>query len=318
MIKAKSKAFMISGGAGRVLCAVPALEKYAETHDDFVIVTHGWQECFYGSPTLRNRVYDVGHKNLFQEHLKDKEVITPEPYQLNAYFNQRCNLIQAFDILINDLDEIPPTTKINIDLSKKEQIDGHTLVDEVRQVKKKDKVIVFQPYGSGVTTQANFIYDTSGRSFELADSIRLIKELSKDYGIVLMSQIPIPSDTDLGVAWPQGVDIRTWMGVINAADYFLGCDSLGQHISHALDTPATVVIGSTFPENISYPDSPNFNIIDNGGPNRVYSPYRIVQDQHADRNNEDLMVLTDKTFEDILSSIRKTLGTTKTDLKNKL
>jgi hypothetical protein len=30
----RSKAFFINGGAGRVLCSIPALEKYAETHPD--------------------------------------------------------------------------------------------------------------------------------------------------------------------------------------------------------------------------------------------------------------------------------------------
>ena len=34
-----NKAFFINGGAGRVLCSIPALERYAETHDDFVIVS---------------------------------------------------------------------------------------------------------------------------------------------------------------------------------------------------------------------------------------------------------------------------------------
>ena len=311
------KAFMISGGAGRVLCSIPALEKYAEKHDDFVIVSHGWTECFSGSPKLRNKVYDIGHKNLFEEHLRDKEIITPEPYHLNAYFNQECNLIQAFDIIINELGEKPPISKINIELSKKEQVDGYTIVNEVREVRKKEKVIVFQPYGSGVTHQSNFIYDTSGRSFELSDSIKIIEELVKDYGVILMSQLPIPSEKDLGVAWPQNVDIRTWMGIINAADYFLGCDSLGQHIAYGLNKPATVVIGSTFPENITYQDVDNFCIVDNGGPDRAYAPYRISHDDNAERNNEALMLLKEESFKKIFESIDKKLKG-KSDLKSKL
>ena len=34
----RSKAFFINGGAGRVIASIPALEKYAESHDAFVIV----------------------------------------------------------------------------------------------------------------------------------------------------------------------------------------------------------------------------------------------------------------------------------------
>ena len=34
----RSKAFFVNGGAGRVISSIPAFEKYAESHDDFVIV----------------------------------------------------------------------------------------------------------------------------------------------------------------------------------------------------------------------------------------------------------------------------------------
>ena len=32
----RSKVFFINGGAGRVICSIPGLEKYAETNDDFM------------------------------------------------------------------------------------------------------------------------------------------------------------------------------------------------------------------------------------------------------------------------------------------
>ena len=110
-----NKAFFINGGAGRVLCSMPALESYAEKHEDFVIVAEGWSELYSCSKILRNKVYSVNHKDLFEKHLKDKEIISPEPYRLNAYFNQKCNLIQAFDIIINELTEIPKSKKINLE-----------------------------------------------------------------------------------------------------------------------------------------------------------------------------------------------------------
>ena len=312
------KAFFINGGAGRVLCSIPALEKYAKTNDDFIIVCHGWKECFYGSPLLRDKVYDMDHKNLFEQFLRDAEIVSPEPYHLNQYYNQGCNLIQAFDYIINGNEDFTAFDKINIELSKKEQIDGYDIVGEVRKVKNKEKVIVFQPYGSGVNQQSNFIYDTSGRSFELADIIRVIEELTKDYGVILMSQMPVPSETDLGVAWPQGLSIRQWMGVINAADYFLGCDSLGQHIAYALNKPATVVIGATFPENITYQNQEMFHIVDNGGPERVYAPFRIQNDDSAERNNEALMLLKEESYKEIVDTIKKRLGKSGNDLKSKL
>ena len=307
-----NKAFFINGGAGRVLCSIPALEAYAETHDDFVVVAESWGEFYACSKILRDKAFPIFHKNLFEDHLKDKEIITPEPYRLNAYFNQKCNLIQAFDMIINDLDEVPKSKKINIELNKQEQITGYNIVNEVRENLKKDKVIVFQPFGSTIKAEGTFIFDTSGRSFELSNVYGIIEELKKNYGIIIMSQIPVPGCENLGVAMPQNVSLNQWAGIINACDYFLGCDSVGQHIAHALNKPTTVVIGSTYPENISYPNEKSFTIIDNAKDRRKYSPIRMTFDECCDRNNEDLMVINDNILKQIAKSIKDKIGISKT------
>ena len=54
----RSKAFFINGGAGRVICSIPALEKYAETHDDFIIVAEGGMNFYKGHPVLHKYAYD--------------------------------------------------------------------------------------------------------------------------------------------------------------------------------------------------------------------------------------------------------------------
>ena len=43
-----------------------------------------------------------------------------------------------------------------------------------------------------------------------------------------------------------------------------GCDSVGQHPVKAMETPASVVMGATYPINTSYPNDKNFTIIDMG------------------------------------------------------
>jgi hypothetical protein len=305
------KAFFINGGIGRVLCAIPALEWYKQNIDqDVVIVAEAWNEIFLASPVLRNNVWPMGHKSLFEEKLKDKEIISPEPYRLNAYFNQKCNLIQAFDILINDLKDIPPTKPFNLQINKVDQAYGHTLVSQVKSQLGKQKAVVFQPFGSGVQKDGNFIIDPSGRSFELRDVYRTVEELGKHYAVIMMSNVEIPTDKQMAAAIPNA-NLLQWMGIINAADYFLGCDSVGQHYAHALNKPATVVIGATYPENISYPDNKDFTIIDNGKDKRIYSPIRITMDFVSDRTNEYLMVLEDKTFDRMIKSVTDKLGKSK-------
>lgn len=306
------KAFFINGGAGRVLCAIPALEYYIKNTDpEAVIVAEGWIELFLSSPVLRNNVYPITHKNLFKDKLLDRELVSPEPYRLNAYFNQKVNLIQAFDMLINDLKEIPETKKFAADIGKGDQVFGHNFIAEVRHQLQHDKVVVFQPFGSGARQQGRFIIDESGRSFEVRDIIKIVEELGKHYAVILFSDIKIPVDKPMRAAVPEQLNLLQWMGIINASDYFLGCDSVGQHFANALNKPATVVIGSTYPENISYPDNKNFVIIDNGKDKREYSPIRITTDFFIDRSNEDLMVLEEKTLEKVLKSVTDKLGKTK-------
>jgi hypothetical protein len=305
------KAFFINGGAGRVLCSIPALEKFAKTNKDFIIVSEGWPECFLGNELLQDKVFFVQHKNLFEDYLKDCELISPEPYRVNQYFNQKCNLIQAFDILINGTNDSAIDQKITLDLSKKEQIAGYNIIDEVKTVKQKEKVLVFQPFGSAAQVQGKFIFDSSGRSFELSDIYKLLESLTKNYAVIVMSPIDIPSNKDLGIAHPKNLDLRTWMGIINAADGFLGCDSVGQHIAYALDKPAVVVVGATFPENISYPNSDKFIIIDNGKENRKYSPIRITVDEAGDRVNENLMILSNENLSNIINSVEQQLSPVK-------
>lgn len=305
------KAFFINGGAGRVLCSIPALEWYKQNIDkDVVIVAEAWTEIFLTSPLIRNNVYPMGHKGLFEEKLKDKEIISPEPYRLNSYFNQKVNLIQAFDILINDLQEIPQSKPFKLEINKIDQLYGYNTVTQIKSQLGKLKSVVFQPFGSGAQRDGNIILDSSGRSFEVKDIIKIVEELSKHYAVILMTDIDIPVNKQMNAAVPKA-NLLQWMGIIHASDYFLGCDSMGQHYANALDKPATVVIGSTFPENISYPDNKDFTIIDNGKDRRMYSPIRITMDFVADRVNEGLMVLEDKTVEKVLKSVTDKLGKSK-------
>ena len=309
----RSKAFFINGGAGRVICSIPAFEKYAETHDDFIIVAEGGTDFFKGHPTLDGKVYDAWHKNLFEEHIKHRDCVSPEPYRIWHYYNQKCSLTQAFDMEINGLDEPRELPKPTLNLTKMEVIQGYNIVQEVKAVTGKDKVVVVQPFGRGVTQMGDFIADPSSRSMSLVNTVDIINDLKKDYGVVIMSEIHFPLEENeekskYKVGRPQIDDIRIWASVIDVADHFLGVDSIGQHICKALDKKATVVIGSTYPVNISYPEDPNFDIIDIGVDKRVYSPIRISMDETRDRYNDQAMEMTNDQVKSVINNVRKHLG----------
>ena len=58
-MESRSKAFFINGGAGRVVCSIPAFEKYLEESEDkdFIIVCEGGTELYKGHPELDKRTF---------------------------------------------------------------------------------------------------------------------------------------------------------------------------------------------------------------------------------------------------------------------
>ena len=305
----RPKAFFINGGAGRVICSIPALELYLEDHPDekFLIICEGGTDFFKAHPKLHHRVYDNWHKNLFHEKLIDMELVTPEPYRVWEYFNQKCSLSQAFDIEINGsgIRELPrPTLKLTQD----EITTGKIGIKDVLAKNGKKQSLVFQPFGRGVSMKGDIITDPSGRSFEIGNVISIINKLQKDFAVIVMSELPLNFQA-LGckdpVAIPTNIPIRQWAGIIKSADVLLSCDSVAQHIAYALHKPSVVVMGSTFPINVSYPTAEDIKILDMGEGARVYSPIRITQDEYADMSNDGIMAMNEKVENIIIESVHE-------------
>ena len=313
MKKSRSKAFFISGGAGRVICSIPAFEKYAETSGDkdFIIVCEGGMDFYRGHPILQEHAYEVWHKGLFDQHLRDKDIVTPEPYRINEYFNQKCSLAQAFDIEINGLEEPRELPMPTITLNKFETITGYQALQEIKSQLNKDKALIVQPFGRSIQQMGEYLIDSSSRSFEVVNIINIIEKLREKYAIVVMSDLalPIPENEKHPVAVPREPDLRLWASMIKSADHFLGCDSVGQHIAKALDKTATVVIGSTVPINITYLDDDKFDIIDVGADKgRNYAPIRMTMDDEKDRQNDEVMMMTEEDEQRVIDSCIKFLG----------
>jgi ADP-heptose:LPS heptosyltransferase len=89
--------------------------------------------------------------------------------------------------------------------------------------------------------------------------------------------------------------MREWMAIIEAADYFIGCDSCGQHMRSAFNKPASVMIAGTHPISITYD---NFHIIEKDVPFQPDS-MRIsgFQSHMAARLNERRVQFTSEEIE---------------------
>ena len=306
----RRKVFTIDGGAGRAITAIPALEKYAKAHpdEDWKIIIGGWDTLFFGNPLLQDRTFSMDVKGLFETVIKDSEIVHPEPYTQWAYYNQQCSLAEAFDKIINETEDHSDLGKPNMYLCKAEEKAAANALAGVKAKQNKDITILIQPFGRSARVDNGDIIDDSSRSIDPSVYTQLVKKLSQKYNIIFMGEGEFAKEIeseDTHSEKPQIPDLRSWSAIIEACDYFIGCDSVGQHIARAFDVPGTVILGSTFAENISYPDW--FQIIDDRKTEKRYSPIRICGfDNHlADRLNDRLMEFDDKEVTDIYTRIVK-------------
>jgi ADP-heptose:LPS heptosyltransferase len=299
------KLFMIDGGAGRAIAAIPALIKYAKKNEDFAVLLHGWDTLYWGIPELQDRTFNPEQKGIFDQVVsKAEEVISPEPYRVPGYFKQEKSLAEAFDYLINNTDDHSDLGTPVFKTSKMEEANAAGMIQDVKNQQQKQKTIVLQPFGrSAQKHPIGAIVDESSRSLDPNSYLKLVKKLSTKFNLVLMAEQQFFMEEDTYTMKPQA-DLRMWIPFIDAADYFIGVDSVGQHIARGLGKPGTVIVGSTFAINTTYPDY--FNIVEKKDAKK-YSPIRIsgLESHLADRANDTLMDFNDEEINKIYANIIK-------------
>ena len=291
-----NKTFIINGGSGRVITAIPALEKYHRLNpdDDFKVIVHGWESLYWSHPILQQRTIGVHQKDIFEQYIKPRQVICPEPYYQYDYYNQKISLAEAFDREINQTTDHSDLTKPNLYLSSYEKNSVKRIITEFKEKHNKSKVVIIQPYGSSMQIMNNRPFDSTHRSLDSDDYLFMIENLSKDSLIFYFGTPDLrhPGDqisVDLKTFSP---DLRMFMALISECDYFIGCDSVGQHMAMSFNKPGSIFMGSTFEKNVTYPK--HFKIFRNKNKTPTYRPIRFggVDSEFTDRLNDGIMEFT--------------------------
>lgn len=296
--------FWIDGGAGRAVCAIPALIKYARLNPDkdWAALVAAWDFLYWGIPELQDRTYGIDTKGVFDNVVKNADrIVTPEPYRNPAYFRQEISLVQAFDQEINNTTDHSDLGIPTMIFNQQEQQVAKNTLNDLKSAQKREKTIIFQPFGRGAKIDREDIMDEESRSLSPKDYLFLGRKLAQKYNMVFLGEPDFQLKAD-NFAQKYTCDLRQWGALIKEADYFVGVDSVGQHLARAVGTPGSVIFGSTFPVNTSYPDY--FNIIDKGNA-RKYSPIRIAGLDVAlsNRLNESSMRFSDKELNEIYINI---------------
>lgn len=303
--------FFIDGGAGRIISSIPALEKFILDHpeDSVHIIVFHWDFLFFGNHILQPRTFNADTKGIFENIISHADkVITIEPYRVPGYFNQKLSLAQAIDLEINGVARPVEELTPRLFVSKIEEKLGIEIVSEAVQKTKKSRTLVFQPFGRGGDPKTGEVLDEGSRSFDLNTYLRFIPKLAEFFNVITMCEqnviTPLMSEEDKFSLRPT-VQLRDWLGIIYHAPYFLGVDSVGQHIARCFNKPGTVILGSTFAENVSYPD--HFQILEKTNFIKTYSPIRTspFNEYLANKLNDTAMDFTDEELDNFVDLIVK-------------
>ena len=249
----------LDGGFGRIITAIPALLKYHKNHpgEEWYLTIAGWDFITWGFPELQDRTFNPDAKGTFDLYWKADKVISPEPYRLPAYYRNEISLREAFDVCINDTTDHSDLPPMKLHLSLAEKRKAYEIIQEAKKKHKKKKTIVIQPYGSTATPHESGIFDDSLRSIPDTMFNYFVDNLSKDYNLIFMGA---KNFYNIKTYKPDpDPNLREWCAIIDAADYFIGCDSCGQHIRKCFNKKASVIVAGTHPINITYD---NFHIIE--------------------------------------------------------
>jgi hypothetical protein len=297
----------IDGGLGRVITAIPALLKYHKNNPDeeWYVMIHAWDFVAWGIPELQERTFNPETKGSFDFFWKADKVIYPEPYKIPAYYRNEISLREAFDIAINNSEDHSDLPPMQINLSSFERRRALEILQEAKEKHKKNKTIVIQPYGSTATPHPLGTYDDSLRSIPKQMLDYFVNNLLKDYNVIFMGAKDFHIHNPNTYKPDPDPNLREWMAIIEAADYFIGCDSCGQHICKALNKKASVVVAGTHKVNVTYD---GFHIIERNAP--FYPDAMRISGFHShmsSRLNEPRIQFTqseiEKSYQDIIKNI---------------
>jgi ADP-heptose:LPS heptosyltransferase len=296
----------IDGGYGRILCAIPALIKYSKLHKDeeWYVMIPGWDIATWGIPELQERTFNPESKGIFENYYWNADkVISPEPYKVPRFYRNEISLREAFDELINETQDHSDLPEMTFKLSIDEIIAAKKYVNQIRNNNQNKKIIVFQPFGSTIESTEVGLYDRSMRSINHYMVEKIIDKLANDYVIINMNS-NIYQNPKISALMPDP-GLRIWAAIIQESDYFIGCDSCGQHIARAVGTNASVVIAGTHEVNVSYPEK--FHIIKREGVKFHPAPMRVsmLHSMLCDKLNEERNSFTDNEIESIIKEIKK-------------
>lgn len=291
-----NKVIQIDGGIGRVLCSVPAVEKFAKNQATLLgnktcIIT-SQPEIFSHNPHIY-KLYSLNNEHLWDDVIRQGDFILPEPYLNRDYYTQKHHLIQSFDVLLNgEEDKTLPT----IYPTREEREWAAKFIANIRETTNSKYIVFFQFQGSSFNLNYPDDRDVTERSLSLALSERIIEETTQDRDFCYVNCSHVPYDHSK--VWQYQFTLRQLLVATELCDFVVTIDSALSHIGAMWKKSGILILGGTYPKNIGY-DSYQ-TIIRDGYPT-AYFPNRF----HSSMSfNVGALDFTEDEITELINSIK--------------
>lgn len=294
------QSIIIDGGLGRIITAIPALEKFIDQSPENQIFINTWSPIVYGNKKIKHAVLEHRMPGMFKL-VQNTLISRPEPYFENEYLSQKIHLIDAWNRCINNSTDALDIPKIYLSNNEK---------NSLWNVRTSRKLIAFQPFGSSAYHTNTDVIDNSNRSLTTKMCKALLRRFQQEgFDVLFISDKPVEWATETRFISGLFPGPRELAGAVYQCDYFLGIDSAGQHIARCFNKPGSVIVGSTSAINITYPD--HFNVFDLA-PESCYQGLRISDtDLFIDEiENADIMDIPLTQMHEIIDNILDHIKTT--------
>ena len=283
----------IDGGIGRCICAIPALERLAETREVTIITAH--PEVFYYHPSIY-KTYSLGREYLFDDVIQHAEFAFPEPYWDYNYYQRRTHLSESFYQLLNKEDP-PKKLKPTIYLGLEEMQAADTYITNIRKQIGDRKIVAFQPFGATFDQPSGADNTNRSMTYDTVDFI--LNSLYEECCFLNFTSVGIKNKA---LATDE-FTLRQRFALIPQCDYFIGIDSFAAHACYSMGLPGTQFMGSTNALNVGYPDY--YHTVQREGYPKNYVAYRM---SGCMDKNQGAMDFTKEELGPILDEIKRRLS----------
>ena len=282
----------IDGGVGRCICAIPALEKLAQSKE--VTVLTGHPEVFYYHPDIY-KVYNMGREYIYDDVIQHGEFVFPEPYWDYHYYQKRRHLIESFYVLLNN-EEPPGKIKPTIYLSQEERKEAETYITNIRRQIGDRKIVAFQPFGATFDQPTGT--DNTNRSITYDTVDFLLTALYEECCFLNFASVGIKNRS----VCTDEFSLRQRLALIPHCDYFIGVDSFAAHACYSVGVPGTQFMGATNEINVGYPEY--YHTVRREGYPKNYVAYRM---SGCLDKNQGAMAFTQEELAPIVDEIKTRL-----------